>query len=106
MTATPGQAELLPIQKLRFRPIRTISVTARSRSRFARLRVRYPQDYRGDRHYDAELAHELLARTSELPQSKHDLEVVLTEYRYALGDLITALVAKPAPATSPTGDDD
>ena len=81
--------------------MRTIGVTARSSSRFARLRVRYPLDYRGDHHYDAELARELLARTAEFPQSKHDLEIVLTEYRYALGDLIAALVGTAASATSP-----
>ena len=97
MSTTPRQADLLSLQKLRFQPMRTIGVTARSSSRFARLKVRYPHDYRGDRHYDAELARELLARTSELPQSKHDLEVVITEYRYALQDLIDALASQQAP---------
>ncbi len=94
MKATPDHAQLIPLQKLRFMPIRTIGVTARSSSRFARLKVRFPQDYRGDRHYDADLARELLARTSDFPQSKDDLEIVLTEYRYALDDLITALLSQ------------
>jgi type III restriction enzyme len=78
---------------LRALPTRTIAVTARNRSLFSRLKVRYPHPCDHPR-YDAALASELLGRTSELPDSKHDLVVVITEYRCALHDLITALTGK------------
>lgn len=79
-------------------PARTVAVTARSRSRFARLRLRYPghrrsrlvrpaaqHASRGDYPcYDADLSMELLRRTAELPDSKRDLIALLAEYRHAL----------------------
>ncbi len=86
------------------RPARTIAITARSSSRLARLNLRYPAgtrrswlsrfrtrypDAADHPDYDAELALELIGRTSELPASKHDLIVILTEYRHALHDLAT-----------------
>jgi|ERR1022692_3838512 hypothetical protein len=63
--------------------LRTIAVTGRSRSRLSRLRVRYP-DRAPHPAYDTALARELLAFTGELPDSKHALVVLLTEYRHAL----------------------
>ena len=79
-------------------PASTVAVTARSRSRFARLRLRYPARQRSRfvpfsgryaraaQHpcYNAELSMELLRRTGELPDSKRDLVALLTEYRRAL----------------------
>ena len=79
-------------------PARTVAVAARSRSRFSRLRLRYPDRQRprlvpfsgryarAAEHprYDAELSMELLRRTGELPGSKRDLVALLTEYRLAL----------------------
>jgi hypothetical protein len=79
-------------QMVRDLPARTIAVTACARTRLSRLRVRYP-DHTDHRHYDAALARELLARTGELPSSKHDLIVVLTDYRHAIHDLATTLAA-------------
>lgn len=67
-------------------PRRTIAVTARARSRFSRLRVRYP-DRAPHPRYDAALARELLADTGEIPDTKRGLVAVLTEYRTALHDL-------------------
>src|ERR1022692_867822 len=79
-------------------PARTTAVTPRSNSRVARLRLRHPGRRRswfapmGARYpvqaehpcYDPDLSMELLARTCELPASKRDLVVLLTEYRHAL----------------------
>ncbi len=73
-------------------PRRTIAVTARSRSRFARLKVRYPAEERPP--YDAVLALELLANTVDDPSSKHDLLVVIGEYREALHALIATVLAR------------
>jgi hypothetical protein len=80
---------------LRDRPWHTIAVTARTRSRHARLKTCYP-DYPDRRPHDAALARELLARTGELPASKHDLIIVLTEHRHPVHDLATALAARTA----------
>lgn len=80
------------------RSARTVTVAARSRSRFARLKLRYPARQRSrfvpfsggyaraaeHPRYDAELSMELLRRTGELPGSKRDLVALLTEYRLAL----------------------
>ena len=66
---------------------RTIAVLTRGRSRFSRLRVRYPDGRTcggGRTAYDAATARELLASTGELPASRRDLVAVLTEYRHAL----------------------
>ena len=84
------------------RPRQTIAVTARSRPRSARLRLRHPQSqqpspaarlrpaYPGHavhREYDANLAMELIASTCELPGNTRGLLIVLAEYRRALHDL-------------------
>ena len=78
-------------------------MSAHSRSRFARLRVRYPAQPTPSpairRHlvadmpqpgtpYDISLAMELLANTCELPSSRRDLRVLLTHYRRALHALV------------------
>lgn len=76
-------------------PARTVAVAARSRSRFARLKLRYPGSRRsafrhvGDPCFNAELSIELLERTGELPGSKRDLVALLREYRHALYALAT-----------------
>lgn len=77
------------------KPRRTIAVTARTRSRFSRLRMRYP-DHAQHRRYDAALARELLATTGELPDSKRGLLAVLAEYRTALHDLSMPGPSDPA----------
>ena len=86
---------------------RTIGVTARSSSRFSRLKVRYPAEprprwgFRGagrypdlvdNTDYDAALAMELLRRTGELPASKRELIVLLIHYRCALHALATQIL--------------
>jgi hypothetical protein len=74
---------------------RTIAVVRSGRSRFSRLRVRYPDSPArggGRPAYDAATARELLAKTGELPASRSDLVAVLTEYRHAL----FALAAEPS----------
>ena len=79
---------------------RTISV-ARRRTRFARLKVEYPDrvlDGPLCLHYDVDLARELLSRTAELPSSKCGLLAVLTEYRHALA----ALAVEPGTKRSAT----
>jgi hypothetical protein len=78
---------------------RTIAVTARSSSRFARLKLRYPTSTPPGwlapfsarnpaqvevPEYDAGLAMELGGTTGELPASKHDIVVIITHYRHAL----------------------
>ena len=89
-----------------------IAVTARSQSRFARLSLRrsdsrprswctwiraaYP-DRNAHPQYDAALALKLLAGTGELPARKHDLIVLLTEYRHALHALATQATAPQQP---------
>jgi hypothetical protein len=100
------------------RPGRTIAVTARSSSRLARLKVRYPSqrparfsryarrypDQLPHPHYDAELALELLASTGELPDTRRGLVVLLTEYRHALHALATQArrpQAGPSPQNPP-----
>ncbi len=86
---------------------RTIAVNARSSSRFARLKIRYPAGARRpwrvrfnsrypDRvdnvDYDAALAMELLGKTGELPASKRELVVVLIHYRCALHALAAQIL--------------
>lgn len=71
-------------------PKRTVAVVARNRSRFARLRVRYP-DATPDAAYDADRARELLANTCELPRTKSDLVALLAEYRCAIYSLTELL---------------
>jgi hypothetical protein len=78
-------------------PRRTIAVTARNQSRFARLKVRHPDQERPP--YNALLALELLSSTVEDPSSKRDLLIVLAEHRYALHDLITTILSLAGPAT-------
>lgn len=82
---------------------RTLGVSYRP-GRLARIRLSYPHGWRpswltkmyrrnhypgskSHETYDADLAMELVMRTGELPTSKHDLVVLLTEYRFALLDL-------------------
>jgi hypothetical protein len=89
-------------------PARTIAVTARSSSRFARLKLRYPDGTRrrwlapfAARYpskvevpeYDAALAMELIDNTGELPASEHDLVVIITHYRHALHALATQILS-------------
>lgn len=82
------------------RRARTIAVTYRNRSRFARIKLRYPgrrpsrltSRYPGHvtlPDYNAELALELIGGTGELPTSKRDLLIVLAHYRHALHVLAT-----------------
>jgi hypothetical protein len=78
-------------------PSKTIAVTARNRSRFAPLKVRYPEQERPP--YDVVLALELLGSTVEDPSSKRDLLLVLGEYRHALHALITTMLARTGPVT-------
>lgn len=101
---------------------RTIAVTARSRSRFARFKVRRPgtpasRPRRGTQPgalawqplsrvaYTPALAIELLIGTAELPGSKRALMTVLVEYRRALRDLATSAPAdrpaRPDPRQTP-----
>ncbi len=72
-------------------PRRTVAVTARNRSRFARPRLHYPDTALGTG-YDADLARELLASTGELPTSKSELIALLAEYRRAVYSLTQLLV--------------
>lgn len=53
------------------------------------LTRRFPRDRHHDLSYDPGLALELIGNTSDIPDSRHDLVVVLTEYRHALHDLAT-----------------
>jgi hypothetical protein len=69
-------------------PARTITVSTRSRSLLSRLKVRYPDTAQRPQ-YNTALALELIASTAELPARKHDLIVLLTEYRHALHSLAT-----------------
>ena len=39
-------------------------------------------------HYDIDRARELLTRTATMPATKHELIIVLTEYRHALHSLL------------------
>lgn len=74
-------------------PPRTITVTTRRRSWFSRIIVVYPPGADPGTatatRYDTSRARELLARTATMPATKHDLKVVLTEYRHALQALLT-----------------
>jgi hypothetical protein len=95
-------------------PARTIAVTARSSSRFARLRLRYPAGtprglarfstrYPGQvqvPEYDAALAMELVSNTGELPASKHDLIVIITHYRRALYTLASQILNSQSGSTN------
>jgi hypothetical protein len=72
---------------------RTISVAARRLSRFSPLRVELPEwviQGAPRPKYDADLAWELLSRTSEFPSSRTGMLAVLHEYRYALHDVLAA----------------
>ncbi len=90
-------------------PARTITVTSRAWK--APLRVHYPDGTRPTwrtwltrrypRHrpteltYNPELAMELIGNTSDIPDSRHDLILILTEYRHALHDLATQALTTP-----------
>jgi hypothetical protein len=72
---------------------RTIAVAARRLSRFSPLRVDLPEwVIQGTPRpkYDADLAWELLSRTSEFPSSRTGMLAVLHEYRYALHDVLAS----------------
>ncbi len=92
-------------------PARTITVTSPAWK--APLRVHYPDGTRPtwrtlltrrfprhrpcDLSYDPHLAIELIANTSDIPESRYDLIVVLTEYRHALHDLATQALTTTTP---------
>ena len=72
---------------------RTITVTTRRRAWRTRLTVAHPEHPPlppppGTLHYDADRALELFTRTATMPATKHDLRIVLTEYRHALHSLL------------------
>ena len=94
-------------------PARTIAITYRNRSRFARVKLRRPTtgsrrdrlrapypDAPEDLAYDEDLAIELIAATGELPTRKRELIVVLTHYRRAIYDLATQARARRPASTS------
>ena len=74
-------------------PVRTIAVTTRRRTWLSRLTVAQPENPPenppGIPLYDADRARELFERTATMPATKHDLKLVLTEYRHALHALLT-----------------
>jgi hypothetical protein len=73
-------------------PPSTITVTTRRRVWRTRLTVTHPEQQQptptGTSHYDTDRARELLTRTATMPTTKHDLKIVLTEYRRALHSLV------------------
>lgn len=76
-------------------PARTITVTTHRRAWRTRLTITHPQHpplppEPGTPHYDTDRALELLTSTATMPATKHDLKIVLTEYRHALHSLLTA----------------
>jgi hypothetical protein len=75
-------------------PPRTITITTRKRAWCTRLTVTHPEHPPlppppGTPHYDTDRALELFTRTATMPATKHDLRIVLTEYRHALHSLLT-----------------
>ena len=73
---------------------RTITVTTRKRGWRTRLTITHPErppqsPAPGTPHYDTDRALELLHRTATMPATRHDLRIVLTEYRHALHSLLT-----------------
>ncbi len=76
-------------------PPSTITVTTRRRAWLKRLTVTHPEHPpppppAGTPHYDTDRALELFTRTATMPATKHDLKIVLTEYRRALHALLAA----------------
>jgi len=75
-------------------PSRTITVTTGRRAWRMRLTVTHPEHPPpappGTTHYDTDRARELFTRTATMPATKHDLQIVLTEYRHALHSLLTS----------------
>jgi len=76
-------------------PARTITVTSRRRAWRTRLTVTHPEHpplplEPGTPHYDTVRALELFTSTATMPATKHDLKIVLTEYRRALHSLLAA----------------
>jgi hypothetical protein len=74
-------------------PARTITVTTRRRAWRTRLTVTHPEHpppppAPGTLHYDTGRARELLTSTATMPATRHDLKIVLTEYRRALHSLL------------------
>jgi hypothetical protein len=72
----------------------TITVTTRRRTWRTRLTVTRPENpplppEPGTPHYDTDRALELFTRTATLPATRHDLRIVLTEYRHALHSLLS-----------------
>src|SRR5580658_3407155 len=93
---------------------RTIAVTARSSSRLARLKLRYPDStprrwlapfatrYPSQvdvPEYDAALAMELVGNTGELPASRYELAVIITHCRHALNALATQILSSQTGST-------
>ena len=76
------------------RPRVAITVTTRRRAWRTRLTVTHPEHpppppTPGTPHYDPDRARELFTRTATMPATKHDLKIVLTEYRHALHSLLS-----------------
>ena len=71
---------------------RTITVTTRRRGLRTRLTITHPElpppPAPGTPRYDTDRALELLHRTATMPATRHDLKIVLTEYRHALHSLL------------------
>lgn len=55
----------------------------------------FPADRTGHGRYDAAMARELLTMTSEFPDTKGALLIMLTEYRHALYDIAVRPAGKP-----------
>jgi hypothetical protein len=75
-------------------PSRTITVTSRRRVWRRRLTVTHPEHPPpapppGAPRYDPDRARELFTRTATMPATRHDLKIVLIEYRHALHSLLT-----------------
>ncbi len=119
MAITPGEQPEERKPKMDRQTHRTIHVTYRNHSRLARIRLRRPHPSSPrpllsaritalfpalrvpdePTHYTPELALELLAGTSELPENKHALFIILSEYAYALHTLATQALSQQPDAT-------
>ena len=80
-------------------PPSTITVTTRRRVWRTRLTVTHPEQQQptptGTSHYDTDRALELFTSTATMPATKHDLKIVLTEYRHALYDIAVRPAGQP-----------
>jgi transcriptional regulator with XRE-family HTH domain len=61
----------------------------------------FPARRTDHRRYTADMARELLAKTSEFPNTKGGMLILLTEYRHALYDVASEPGIKPAPSHRP-----